>query len=68
MSRNCLSETKDTRRVKNYFVCRTFTPRPISLQSSSVFKPAAHGIHAAGLKTDEDCKDMGRGVNVRQTK
>jgi len=29
---------------------------------------AAHGIHAAGLKTDEDCKDMGRGVNVRQTK
>ena len=29
---------------------------------------AAHGIHAAGLKTDEDCKAMGRGVNVRQTK
>ena len=29
---------------------------------------AAHGIHAAGLKTDEDCKDMGRIVNVRQTK
>ena len=29
---------------------------------------AAHGIRAAGLKTDEDCKEMGRGVNVRQTK
>jgi uncharacterized protein GlcG (DUF336 family) len=29
---------------------------------------ATHGIHAAGLKTDEDCKDMGRIVNVRQTK
>ena len=21
---------------------------------------AAHGIHAAGLKTDEDCEDKGR--------
>ena len=29
---------------------------------------AIHGIHAVGLKTDEDCADMGRGVNVRQTK
>ena len=29
---------------------------------------AAHGIHAVGLKTDEDCKDMGRTVNVRQTR
>ncbi|MEW6453708.1 MAG: heme-binding protein [Pseudomonadota bacterium] len=29
---------------------------------------AAHGIHAVGLKTDDDCKDMGRRVNVRQTK
>jgi uncharacterized protein GlcG (DUF336 family) len=29
---------------------------------------AAHGIRSAGLKTDDDCKDMGRGVNVRQTK
>jgi uncharacterized protein GlcG (DUF336 family) len=29
---------------------------------------AAHGIHAAGFKTDDDCKDMGRGVNVRQIK
>jgi uncharacterized protein GlcG (DUF336 family) len=29
---------------------------------------AAHGIHAAGLKTDEDCEGMGRGVNVRRTK
>jgi uncharacterized protein GlcG (DUF336 family) len=29
---------------------------------------AAHGIHAAGLKTDEDCVDMSRAVNVRQTK
>jgi len=26
---------------------------------------AVHGIHAAGLKTDDDCRDMGRGVNVR---
>ena len=29
---------------------------------------AIHGIRAVGLKTDEDCADMGRGVNVRQTK
>ena len=29
---------------------------------------AAHGIHAAGLKTDDDCETMGRRVNVRQTK
>jgi uncharacterized protein GlcG (DUF336 family) len=29
---------------------------------------AAHGIHAAGLKTDDDCAAMGRRVNVRQTK
>src|SRR5450759_2330893 len=29
---------------------------------------AIHGIRTVGLKTDEDCADMGRGVNVRQTK
>jgi uncharacterized protein GlcG (DUF336 family) len=29
---------------------------------------AAHGIHAAGLKTDDDCETMGRRVNVRRTK
>jgi uncharacterized protein GlcG (DUF336 family) len=29
---------------------------------------AAFGIRAAGFKTDEDCVDMGRGVNVRKTK
>jgi uncharacterized protein GlcG (DUF336 family) len=29
---------------------------------------AAEGIHAAGLKTDEDCERMGRTVNVRRTK
>ena len=29
---------------------------------------AAHGIHTAGLKTDEDCVAMSRAVNVRQTK
>ena len=29
---------------------------------------AIHGIGTAGLKTDDDCADMGRGVNVRQTK
>ena len=29
---------------------------------------AIHGIRAAGFKTDEDCADMGRTVNVRQTK
>ena len=28
---------------------------------------AAHGIHAAGLKTDDDCKDMGRRANPRLT-
>ena len=28
---------------------------------------AVHGIHAAGLKTDEDCKDMGRRANPRLT-
>ncbi len=26
---------------------------------------AADGIHAAGLKTDDDCRDMGRGINAR---
>lgn len=29
---------------------------------------AVHGIHAAGLKTDEDCRGMGRQVGVWQTK
>jgi len=29
---------------------------------------AAFGIHAAGLKTDDDCETMGRRVNVRKTK
>jgi uncharacterized protein GlcG (DUF336 family) len=28
---------------------------------------AAHGIHAAGLKTDEDCRGMGRNVAPRLT-
>ena len=28
---------------------------------------AVHGIHAAGLKTDDDCRDMGRRVNARLT-
>src|SRR5580704_3881861 len=28
---------------------------------------AIHGIHAASLKTDEDCKDMGRHVAARLT-
>jgi uncharacterized protein GlcG (DUF336 family) len=28
---------------------------------------AVFGIHAAGLKTDEDCRDMGRHVNPRLT-
>ena len=27
---------------------------------------AAHGIHAAGLKTDEDCRDMGRRIGLIQ--
>jgi uncharacterized protein GlcG (DUF336 family) len=26
---------------------------------------AAHGIHVAGFKTDEDCADLGRRINVR---
>jgi uncharacterized protein GlcG (DUF336 family) len=29
---------------------------------------AAYGIHAARFKTDDDCVDMGRAVNVRHTK
>jgi hypothetical protein len=29
---------------------------------------AAHGIHAAGLKTDDDCKDLGRSAGIRLTK
>jgi uncharacterized protein GlcG (DUF336 family) len=29
---------------------------------------AVHGIHSAGLKTDDDCATMGRDVNVRKTK
>ncbi len=29
---------------------------------------AVHGIHAAGLKTDEDCRSMGRKIGIRQTK
>jgi uncharacterized protein GlcG (DUF336 family) len=29
---------------------------------------AIHGIRAAGLKTDDDCTDTDRTVNVRQTK
>jgi uncharacterized protein GlcG (DUF336 family) len=29
---------------------------------------AAHGIHAAGLKTDEDCEGMGRHIGLRTTK
>jgi DNA-binding IclR family transcriptional regulator len=28
---------------------------------------AAHGIRAVGLRTDEDCKDMGRHVSPRLT-
>ncbi len=28
---------------------------------------AVHGIHAAGLKTDDDCRDMGSRINVRLT-
>jgi uncharacterized protein GlcG (DUF336 family) len=28
---------------------------------------AAHGIHAAGLKTDEECQHMGRKFRLRQT-
>jgi uncharacterized protein GlcG (DUF336 family) len=26
---------------------------------------AIHGIHAAGLKTDEDCRHMGRKIGIR---
>jgi uncharacterized protein GlcG (DUF336 family) len=29
---------------------------------------AAHGIHVVGLKTDEDCADLGRRINVRLNK
>ena len=28
---------------------------------------AAHGIHAAGLKTDDDCKELGRNAGIRLT-
>jgi uncharacterized protein GlcG (DUF336 family) len=28
---------------------------------------AVHGIHAAGLKTDDDCRDTGRRINARLT-
>jgi uncharacterized protein GlcG (DUF336 family) len=28
---------------------------------------AVHGIHSVGLKTDDDCKHMGRRGNVRLT-
>jgi len=28
---------------------------------------AAHGIHAAGLKTDDDCQHMGRKFRVRRS-
>src|SRR5262245_54063350 len=28
---------------------------------------AAHGIHAAGLKTDDDCKELGRSAGIRLT-
>jgi uncharacterized protein GlcG (DUF336 family) len=28
---------------------------------------AAHGIRAAGLKTDEDCKELGRNSGIRLT-
>ena len=28
---------------------------------------AAHGIHAVGLKTDEDCKELGRNAGIRLT-
>jgi uncharacterized protein GlcG (DUF336 family) len=28
---------------------------------------AVHGIRAAGLKTDDDCRDMGRRINARLT-
>jgi uncharacterized protein GlcG (DUF336 family) len=28
---------------------------------------AAHGIHEAGLKTDDDCKELGRNAGIRLT-
>jgi uncharacterized protein GlcG (DUF336 family) len=28
---------------------------------------AAHGIHSAGLKTDDDCKELGRNAGIRLT-
>ena len=28
---------------------------------------AAHGIHVAGLKTDDDCKELGRNAGIRLT-
>jgi uncharacterized protein GlcG (DUF336 family) len=28
---------------------------------------AVHGIHAAGFKTDDDCRDLGRRINARLT-
>jgi uncharacterized protein GlcG (DUF336 family) len=28
---------------------------------------ATHGIHAAGLKTDDDCKELGRNAGIRLT-
>ena len=28
---------------------------------------ATHGIHTAGLKTDEDCKELGRNAGIRLT-
>jgi uncharacterized protein GlcG (DUF336 family) len=28
---------------------------------------AVHGIHAAGLKTDDDCKELGRNAGIRLT-
>jgi len=28
---------------------------------------AAHGIHGAGLKTDDDCKELGRNAGIRLT-
>jgi uncharacterized protein GlcG (DUF336 family) len=28
---------------------------------------AAHGIHAAGLQTDDDCKELGRNAGIRLT-
>jgi hypothetical protein len=28
---------------------------------------AVHGIHAAGLKTDDDCEGLGRNAGIRLT-